>query len=398
MSALSGRELLSSILGDETGAPTGSTAGATLRFTVKRFVLQVLLDKANTVVPTRDVMAVLKNFLIEASANGLRVIATDMERSLIASIKMVTVEQPGSAVFPARKLLEMVRSAKDADVEIEVKNYVAAIRIGPTQWNLKLQTGEDYPVMPQFSETVFFTVNRTEFSTALAAVRYAVSKDANRANLMMIDVRGGKMTGCDGSRIQQARTATFPFDLRIPIGAVDDLLRLLKAIDLDTIDVGESTNHLIFRLGPDIFLVNKLVAQFPDMEAMLLRPAMENKHQLTLSRSELIDAVKRVRINADTTTSAIALILNPGRVTVAARDTIGNEATESITAGWSRPTRTLVVNHGYLMELINNHTGRDELTFKLGDDSPTRRSPLLLTAADNDQIGVVQQMLIDWNV
>jgi len=394
VSTLSGRDLLTELLGDEPTTTATAGASRTLAMTIKKFALHILLDKANTVVPTRDVMAVLKNFLFDLTPDGLRVIATDMERSLIATTKIVTVEQAGTAVFPAKRLLDIVRTAGDGDVHISVTNYTATIRIGPTQWQLKLQTGEDYPALPQISETIFSTVNRLDFAGALAAVRYAVSRDANRANLMMIDVRAGKMTACDGSRFQQARTSAFPFDLRIPIGAVDDLIRLLKAVDTDTIDVGESTNHLIFKLGSDVFMVNKLVAQFPDMEAILLRPALENRHALAVNRADLLEAVKRVRINADHNTSAIALTLTPGHITVSARDTHGNEATETIDADWHRPERTIVVNHGFLTDLINGRTA-DTLHFKLGDDTATRRSPVLLTQ-DDGSTGVIQQMLSDW--
>lgn len=397
MSTLSGRELLTSILGDDVGTAPATVGTRTLRFTIRRFVLQILLDKANTVVPTRDVMPVLKNFFIDVSPDGLRVVATDMERWLIATSKMVTVEQPGTAVLPARRMLDIVRTASDGDVHISIANFIATVRIGPTQWQLKLQTGEDYPALPQFSDTVFATVNRLDFAGALAAVRYAVSKDANRGNLMMIDIRAGKMTACDGSRFQQARTDTLPFDLRVPIGAVDDLLRLLKAIDTDTIAVGDSLNHLIFKLGTDVFMVNKLVAQFPDMEAALLRPALENRHQLTANRSELLDAIRRVRITADHNTSAIALILRPGQLTLSTKDMHGNEAAETIDAGWTRGDRTLVVNHTFLTEMVNGYHG-ETVTLKLGDDTATRRTPLLLAHADAATVGVVQQMLSDWVV
>ncbi len=397
-SARSGGELLTSILGDDITHTGPAAAKPGLQLTINRAYLQVLLDKAGTVIPTRDVMPVLKNFRFEAttgSSTALRVIATDMERWMIASTKTVTVTQPGIAVFPARKLLDIIRAADDSDVTITVTGTSASIAAGPTHWRLSLQSGADYPVMPEIADTVFSTVNRTEFAGALATVRYAVSRDANRANLMMIDVRGGKMTACDGSRFHQARTVAMPFDLRIPIGAVDDLIRLLKTIDHDTISVGESANHLIFKLGTDVFIVNKLVAAFPDMEAMLLRPAMENRHQLTVRRTDLIEAVKRVRINADTETSAVALILAPGQLTIAARDKFGNEASQNIDADWTRPQRTLVVNHAFLTQMITGHPG-DTLTFKLGDDTATRRSALMLAAADTGNIGVVQQMLSDW--
>jgi DNA polymerase-3 subunit beta len=310
---------------------------------------------------------------------------------------MVTTHAGGTAVFPARKMLEIVRQADDGIAEIHVKAGTAAITIGRTTWNLKLQGGADYPPMPQFNEGVFTTVDRAAFAAALACVRYAACKDANRASLMMIDVRAGKMTACDGARFQQATVQTFPFDFRVPIGAVDDLLKLLRASDLTEISIGQSDNHLIFVVGPDVFCANKLLANFPDMEALLLRPALENKHRLIVDRDQLLHAIKRVRINADTETSAIGLHLAPGTLTVVARDKFSNDASETIDADWSGGERTLVVNHAYLAELINT-TDQHALTFWLGEDAKTRKAPIMLRDEQGGTVGVVQQMISDWTM
>lgn len=391
-----GHAFLADILADPA-APTAapSPTGVTVEFSVKRFVLQLLLEKAITVVPTRDVMAVLKCFQIEATPGRLRVVATDLELSLIAATEMVAVEHSGVAVLPARKLLDIVRQAGDSDVHIRIANLAAAITIGRTTWRLRLQGGDDYPPMPAIADVTFATVNRHAFVSAIQAVRYAACRDNNRTSLMVVDIRNGRMTACDGSRFQQAPVADLPFDLQIPIGAVDDLLKLLKASDLTDIHIGESGHHLIFRIGGDVLIVAKLMAAFPDMESQLLRPALENKHRLTVDRGDLIDAVRRVRITADPETSAIRLTMTPGTLTIAAADKFGSSAEETIDAGWDAPPRTIVVNHTFLAEMVAM-CGSPTLTFVLGDDTRTRKAPILLRDPAAGTVGVVQQMLGDW--
>jgi DNA polymerase-3 subunit beta len=395
MSTVHGSQFIDDLLAPEPIPVNGHPTGDEIHFTMKKFVLHALLEKAANVVPTRDVMPVLKCFQFEVEDTRLRVIATDLELSVVATTEMVTIHNGGVAVFPARKMLEIVRQADDGIADIHVKGATAAITIGRTTWNLKLQGGADYPPMPQFSEGVFTTVDRLAFGTALHCVRYAACKDANRGSLMMIDVRGGKMTACDGARFQQATVPTFPFDFRIPIGAVDDLLKLLRATDLPEISIGQSDNHLIFVVGPDVFCANKLLAQFPDMEALLLRPALENKHRLVVDRDELLSAIKRVRINADTETSAIGLHLAPGYLSVVARDKFNNDASETIQADWPGTERTLVVNHAFLTEMVIT-TDTRSLSFWLGDDTKTRKAPVMLREENIGTVGVVQQMLSDW--
>jgi DNA polymerase-3 subunit beta len=355
---------------------------------------------ANTVIATREVTPVLRNFLFEVDAERLRITASNLELTLITTTEMVTTVVAGTAVFPHRKLMDIVKEAGDGDVTIKVTGGLATISVDRTSWSLKLMTGHDWPPMPPITETVMTAVEREKFLTAIQTVRYAACKDSgSRGPLMMIDVRDGKMTACDGSRFHQARTTAVPFDFRLPIGAVEHLVRLLKLCTVETIQVGESKNHLIFGLGRVVFIVGKLVAQFPDLESTWLRPALENKHRLIVDKTALLTAVRRVRINADANTSAIALALTPqqgGRLTVTTRDAADNDASETIEVGWNSPERTIVVNHGYLVDLLKHHPDQS-CTFRLGDDTKTRKSPLLLRDEHSATTGVVQQMLVDWS-
>lgn len=389
------RQFLADMLAEP--APTGSATAptVTLDFTVKRFVFALLVDKASAVVSSRDVMPVLKCLQIEAADGRLRIVATDLERSMICTTEIVAIDTPGIAVFPAKKLAEIIRQADDSDVHIHVAGGTASITVGRTTWRLRLQGGEDYPPMPAITEVTFAAVNRTGFLSALQAVRYAACRDANRASLMMIDIRGGRMTACDGSRFQQAAAADLPFPCQIPIGAVDDLIKILKASELTDVHIGESDHHLIFRLGADLLIVAKLMAQFPDMEAALLRPALENRHKLTIDRHEFVAAIKRVRIAADPETSALALILRDYQLTVSARDKWENFAEETIDATWDGADRTIVVNHAYLTDMINMVRG-PVVTLHLGDDTKHRKAPIMVRDGDAGTVGVVQQMLGDW--
>lgn len=365
-----------------------------IAFDIKKFVLQTLLEKAFTVIPSRDVMPVLKCFQFHLEPTRLRVVASDTVTSLIASTPMVTAVATGVNVFPARKLLDIIKSAGDDDVSIRVDGATATVTIGRARWTLKLLSGSDYPPMPSIEEAEYIRVGREDFLRALVAVRYAASRDPNRASLNIIDITDGKLTACDGARIQQIRISDFPINLRIPISAVDDVQRLLKISELDLVEVGQSEHKLIFRFGRDVYIVSKLRAAFPDMEAQMLRPALENRHDLRCERHDLVQAIKRVRINADTESSAIALDLTDGHITVSAKDKFNNTAVETIDARWAGQPRTVMLNHKYLMDLVTNFGG-DTLDFKLGDDSRTRRTPLLLKG-DDGAVGVAHQMNADW--
>ena len=393
-------DLLADVLADEPAlpAPPAPPGRRELAFAVKRFVFLLLLERAGHVVPSREINPVLKNVKVDVAEGRLQVAATDLELSILASTELVETDVGGCAVFPAKRMTEIVREAAEDTVVVEVVDGTATITVARATWQLRLAGGAAYPALPDVAEAALYEVERVALLHGLVAVRYAAAREATRSSLMMIDVRDAAMTACDGVRLAQARIPALPVDMAIPIGAVDDLIKLLRASDLSNVRVGTSVNHLIFGIGADVLIANKLTAAAPDMQAQLLRPAQANTARLVVAKTDLVDAVRQVRITADPTTSAIGLHLHPGSepsVRVVARDTYANTATATIDADWTGGERTVVVNHVFLLDLIGAHPG-PTLHFYLGEHHPTRPAPLLLRDDEAGTVGVIQQMRADW--
>lgn len=382
-----------------------ASEGTRLHIEAKRFVLQALFEKASSVVPVKDILPVLKNFQVVAESDEgidrLRVVATNLELMVLASTEMVNVVTPGTVVFPAKKLLEILRQAEDDEMYIDVaatsEGLIADIAVGRTSWKLRLQSGDDYPPLPEVGELEFHEVDRVNFLGALHSVRYAVATDTARANLMMIDITDGKMTGCDGVRFQQALLGEdFPLSLQIPIMAVEDLVKMLRSTDLPKLGIGEADHFLVFRVGTDVFIANKLTAEFPDVEKQLLRPALENKDKLVVDRQELLDAVLRVRINADPESSAIRWELSENKLALSSRDKYGNASAEELDVAWSGPDSQVVLNHKFLTDMLTMYDGKACEFWLPPNGAKTRQKPVMLKDPETGTTGIVQQMRQDW--
>lgn len=390
--------------------PEVAESHANMAFTTKKFALQALLDRAASVVPTKNTFPVLKNFFIEARPDLLRVLATDLELSVIALTQLVEVEegQGGTAVFPAKKMMEILHNADEGEFHVEVTDGVAQLTCGRASWTLRLQSDEEYPDLPDVDEVTITEIDRGKFLGGLQGVRYAAPSQEQRPTLAMIIVSPdtenvGKMTACDGVRFQRAQIEGWPaevdgapFEIQIPVGAIDDLIKLLRTTDQPMVGIGSTDNQLIFRVNRDYFLANKLTAEFPDVESTLLRPALSNQDELTCDRIELLDAVKRVKINADEETSAIALEISPGVIRVMSRDKKGNRSTEELAAGWDKVTRTIVVNHQFLVEMLTMSDSRSLRFLLASADTKSKKSYLVLEDKDTKSLGVINQMRLDW--
>lgn len=366
-----------------------------MMFRVKKFSLQYLLEKAGMVIPTKDAMPVLKNFLIEAKDDRLSVVATDMELYVVAMTDMVQIVESGRSVFPAARLLSIVREASDGELTIRVVDAEANLQVGRANWNLKLVDGSSYPDLPNIDAPVKAQVNRAKFVKGLKSVRHAAASDTYKANLRMVDIANGQMRASDGVRYQQVPMPDCP-DLQIPINAVDDLVKILAASQAQEFGVTEEEDCLIFQVSGDIFIAQKLSAEFPDMDEAVLKPALANDDELVVPRDDLVSAIKRVRITANPETAAVALLLEKDNLTISSRDKEGSGATEVLDVSWSASDRKLAFNHQQLLDMLTM-ADTQTLHFWVGEDvKKTRPSPILLKDEESGLVGVLNQIRADW--
>lgn len=363
-------------------------------FTAKRFHLLQLMERAAAVVPGKNIYPLLSNFLVTVSPGRIQVAATDMELTMLSSSELVTCSGEGRLLLPAKRLLSILREAAEGDVTVQAGKGTARVTAGHASWELVLQPAGDYPPLPAPEDIEFAEVKRRDLLWALSKVKGAASRDGTNPRLMAISISGGSVIAASHVRLHKAKLAGFPLDILIPIGAVDDLTRLLTGCQQESVGVGEAKHVLAFRIGSDVFTAGKLASEYPDMESRLLKsPLLSNGKRLTVDKGDLTAAVKRVRITADPETSAIVLRLAPGKVTVTSRDKNRNTASEEIPATWTDRELLVVVNHESLTDLMSLADG-PQVTFRLGADAGKRRSPVVLVDEKAGTAGVIGQLPI----
>jgi DNA polymerase III sliding clamp (beta) subunit (PCNA family) len=382
-----------------TSAPGGVSYG-NFSFQVKRWVLAGLADAAAAALPATASVPALGCYRVRVSEGFLELAATDMERTVLASSGSVSVKDVPEMAYqevlvPARKLQAILKEAPDSDVVLTVKKNQATLTAGGGTWTLTLPDGGSYPelISAQGSFTGF---SREKFLAALRSVRHVVSRDAGRPPLTQAEVRADPgdetravVTASDGSRFARARIDGFhaPAEaLCIPSSALDDLVRLLAAGQSEEAGIVLTEEAIVFRVGSVILSVARRSTPFPDVDKLLLNPALENNQELSVSKDELAAAVRRVRINADGETSAIVLELGAQAVTVVSRDKLGNSATEDVPAKWTGTAgRVLCLNHVFLAEMLSAHPD-NSVQLRLGKDVGKRRSQVLLQGDGLTQI------------
>lgn len=349
-----------------------------MQFVIKKPVFSSALHKCGSTVSRRDAVPVLKNFLIQADEEEIRIVGTDLELGLVARIQVVDVKETGRITAPATKLLSIVDEAVDGDIHFSVgEGSLIEISAGPTNWKIHGMSAEDYPEVPKFDPAQALSLNREKLLASVRRVRRAASEDEQRLNLMMLRFVDGKVYASDGHRAHVANSPDESLDMSLPSLAINELIRLMERSETENIFIQITQNHLLFKIGNEVFSSGRLQAEFPDIQKMIISPTEANTDVFRVDRQTLLSAVKRVKITSDEKTQAVILNINGVGATLTSADESGNQSTEQIPCSWegAEDSRIVGLNHAYLKDMLEAFDEKT-LDFRFGEDKKHRKAPV----------------------
>jgi DNA polymerase-3 subunit beta len=364
-----------------------TVVGTGLRITVSKDELAAKLGVVARGVSTRTTVLVLGGIQLRAEAGQLHLAATDMEVSLRATVEAQVADE-GTVVVPGKLLLDIARSLPDSDVTIEHKpeEAVVVVTAGTANYRLHTYSSEDFPRLPEIDDAGLHGIDREALVETVARVGRSASRDESRPVLTGILVRfePGKivMAATDSYRLAVKETpveGTLPeLEAIIPARALQELARI--AGSADEIQLGLQENHVVFGAEGTWLTTRRIDGQFPNYR-QLLPEGFE--HELPVSRSELLDVVRRVSVMAQRN-SPLRLRFADGGLTISAQTQDVGEARESLPAPYTGDAMEIGFNAEFLRDGLDS-VDSETIKFKL--ISPLR--PAVLEGEADDYVYLI---------
>ena len=385
-------------------------SSATLSVVADVNKLRLLFARASGVSPSKEVVPGTAYALLEAfpstadSVAYLRITASDGEQTVSVVVDDVQVRIPGQVLLPPRRVSDILKLAPTTKIDLTVVGSSALIRSGRVRWTVAVPEGSvaDLSSLVDVSAIPTQHVPAQAFLRGLQAARKAASTSHARVSLMQVQIKDGSIIACDGGRLHQAYVAGMDpaMDTTIPVRVVDELIKALQ--DAEDLVLGSDDANLVFHIGSDSIVAQRMLLPFPDVGQLMLAPRLSNSLTLTVDRAQLDDAVRRVRVNADPDYAVVLLSVLPSaekpggwQLEVSSRDRTGNNASEAIDCQWSGKQMTVAYNHHHLIDLLSVCTS-EHLFLRMGEDTKSTRTPVLVEDSEAGITGIVQQVTQHW--
>jgi DNA polymerase-3 subunit beta len=328
------------------------------------------LQTATRVASTRSAVQALSGVMISAQEDTCELLATDMEVGLRMPLA-AEVTRPGSAVLPARLLLDVARSlsAERLTMELRAAEQDVELICGATTFHLRTLRAEDFPTLPGPSPDSRVELPAPAFMETISRVARSASRDETRPVLtgILISAAGQelRMVATDSYRLSVKETALQSplqgtLEANVPARALQELARIDQQTGAETVAVSVGQNQAIFELG-DVVLSSRLIdGQFPNYR-QLLPDTVE--HELRLASVELTDVVRRISLLAQKN-APLRLSFSEGTLSVSAQTPDVGEASEAIPVPYHGELFEIGFNPEFLRDGLES-IDTDELVLKL---------------------------------
>lgn len=312
-----------------------------MKFTANRETMVAALARVQGVVTKRTTHPALSRVMIDASADGLRFIATDLD--VTVNVKTPAgVQDGGVSSVDGRRLFDAIKSMRGETVTVSVgTDHKFAIKCGRAKFVLNGAATDDFPKLPTADGAEMRRVDRAAIAAMIRSVLFSASTDEARPNLCGIYFKredGGKARAVttDGHRLSmvtmvvepEAQDAPDAMGVIIPRKGALEIQRASESSDGDA-EIGFTDAFAVARFANMVMFVRLIDAAFPDYMQVVPRG---NAPTSVVDRLEMLSAVKRIGLVASDKTSGIRCAAAGGTMTITADNSDAGSAHDEIEA------------------------------------------------------------------
>jgi len=350
-----------------------------MKFSISSTQLLAQLQIAGGAIGSNPVLPILEDFLFSINDNQLTITATDLETTIVTDIEVMS-DSNGTVAIPAKILLDTLKALPQQPITFAIDDDTYAIEITSAYGKYKLagENGQDFPKIPEPENVDAISLDAPILAHGISKSLFATSSDELRPAMtgVYFQVDFGKliMVATDAHKLVKYTFTNLSSEISTSFIIPKKALNLLKNALPGEGDVKIAFNKAnAFFSFDNIQIICRLIdARYPDYNAVI---PVDNPNDLTATRADFQNSLKRIAIYANKTTNQVILNIQDGSLTVSAQDLdFSNEATEQLPCSYTGDPMTIGFNAKFLVEMLGV-LDSDEIKIQLS--SPTRAGILV---------------------
>jgi DNA polymerase III subunit beta len=339
-----------------------------VKFRCERDVLVEAFSSAGRAVASRSTLPVLSGVRLQLVGDQLRLAGSDLDLTIEVDVT-VSGDVDGTAVVPAKLGADILRSLEAGAVTVSIEAEQAQIRAGRSVFSVRTLSADEFPRLPE-APPGGVTILAEELSAAVKQVIASASHDDARpiltGVLMAAEAGGLRLVATDSYRLSVRDLPGTTVlqegqSVLVPSRALGEVGRVLGSKGEVTLHLGE--RDATFVVGGTRVTTRLIEGQYPPYRN-LIPQSLPNI--LTVDRSALLEALRRVRLLAKDSTPVRLKLGGDSLELVAITQDVG-QANEDVEATYVGTEMTVAFNPDFLIAGVDTAEG-DTITLETIDN------------------------------
>ncbi|MDB5113519.1 MAG: Beta sliding clamp [Chloroflexi bacterium] len=305
-----------------------TTESTLMKCTVSPTAVAAALSLVSRAVSPRSTLPILSNVLLETTADGLRLTATNLDLTITTTVPAEVVRE-GRVTVPARLVTEYVASLAEAPCTLELDPATQVLRIacGIHRTNIHGIDAVEFPPLPARDAEAAVTLDAQTLEAAIGQTAVAASTDEARpvltGVLLQLEGEGVTLAATDGHRLavrklsRQGDGEAPATSVIVPARHLGEVARAITAAR-PTVEVtlSASRNHIFFTMR-DVEVSSRLIeGAYPNYAQVI--PASQST-TVTLPAATLLRETRTASILAKDAANVVRLATGEGTLTLHAQ-------------------------------------------------------------------------------
>ena len=347
-----------------------------MKFVISSNLLSQRLQTLGRVIPSKNSMPILDNFLFQVVDGKLTLTASDNEITLRTTLELVESDGNLSFAVNAKTLQDAMKEIPEQPLEFTVNPDGLEIRVDLQNGHYTLvgPNDDEYPVTKGLEgEVSTLVVDAQRLHSSVSRALFAAADDPLRPvmNGVFFDYQsnGLAVVASDGRKLACSRlldlTSDAPTSFILHKKPANIMKGILQKEDGD-LTIQFTKRNATFSTENYELSSRLIEGNLPNYNSVIPR---ENPNLVTVNRAALVSALRRLLIFSNAGSPLIKVHVEPSRMILSTRDSdYGRSGEESLLCEYTGNPMNIGFKGTLLMELLNNLES-EEIVFQLADPS-----------------------------
>lgn len=274
-----------------------------LKIKVDRITFLKAVQIVEKAVRDNKIRPVISGIELEAKGKMITLKGTDLELT-IKNVIQGTIFEEGKIVFSYQMVEEYLKEIPDADIYLEEKEEKLMITSSISISEFSIYDAGEYPQIRDLESGKECFINKEIFLDLMEKARVAAAQtpDNLAVNCVRLEIENRKLhvVASDTYRMVYSEAilgeeaGTEVIKVSIPLKTIDSMIKILKSIEGNTINLRYEGNQVFFTIGEVSILSRIIDLEFPDYDAILTNTTYDK--EVFLNTKDLISVLKRVLV------------------------------------------------------------------------------------------------------